>query len=326
MKSQGYSERTLETLMTQLGPIRQHLDDPNVEEVRINAPNSIYIKSRDGKYKLDLQLTDNAVESAIVLLASLQHKTVASSIRDTKKNFILSARLPGIRVEAILPPISLRGPSMCIRKHATRIFRLEEYCANGTMTEGQVVKIRECIKRRANFLIVGGTYTGKTTLFNSIIKEIPPEQRLFTIEQVPELQIDLPDVTPIECDPENGVTARVGVRTAMRYSPDRILLGELRGEEAYDWLDACNTGHPGGGATIHADGAKEGLSRLEGLVLQAGMNMPFEAIQQRIGETVEMLFFIEKTPHGRRLQQICEVHGFDKHAREYQTTITTFGE
>jgi pilus assembly protein CpaF len=160
---------------------------------------------------------------------------------------------------------------------------------------------------------------------NCILSLIQPEHRLFVIEQVQELKIASPNHVLIECDPEQGVTARRAVMMGMRYSPDRIILGELRGQEAFDWMDASNTGHPGSGATIHADGAADALGRLESLVMMANTGIPFEVVQARIASTVDVIFFIQQKNGVRRMSQICQLTGFNRASGEY-TINTTHGE
>ncbi len=285
----------------------------------INGPHDIFIRQSGPDTKLEVPLSDGQIRTAIQLLASMADKVV------DKSSLVLSARLPGFRVEAALPPVAVKGPSMCIRRHATKILKLEDYITSGTISKAQAEVIRSTVAQRKNFLIAGGTYSGKTTLMNCILSLIQPEHRLFVIEQVQELKIASPNHVLIECDPEQGVTARRAVMMGMRYSPDRIILGELRGQEAFDWMDASNTGHPGSGATIHADGAADALGRLESLVMMANTGIPFEVVQARIASTVDVIFFIQQKNGVRRMSQICQLTGFNRATGEY-TINTTHGE
>ncbi len=314
--SLGFSQRSLAGFLDALAPLRQVFEDPSINEIMINGPHDVFIRQRGPDTKLDIKLGDSQIRTAIQLLASMADKVI------DKDRLVLSARLPGFRVEAALPPVAVKGPSMCIRRHATRILSIDDYIASDTVTVDQAHIIKTMIAERKNFLIAGGTFSGKTTLMNCILSLIDPDHRLFVIEQVQELKIALPNHVLIECDPEQGVTARRAVMMGMRYSPDRIILGELRGQEAFDWLDASNTGHPGSGATIHADGAADALSRLESLVMMADTGIPFEVVQTRIGSSVDVIFFIEQKNGKRRLSQICQVDGFDRAQGKYNLTTT----
>lgn len=315
----GYSQRSLASFLDALAPLRPVFDDPSINEIMINGPHDIFIRQSGPDTKLEVPLSDGQIRTAIQLLASMADKVV------DKSSLVLSARLPGFRVEAALPPVAVKGPSMCIRRHATKILKLEDYIASGTISKAQAEVIRSTVAQRKNFLIAGGTYSGKTTLMNCILSLIQPEHRLFVIEQVQELKIASPNHVLIECDPEQGVTARRAVMMGMRYSPDRIILGELRGQEAFDWMDASNTGHPGSGATIHADGAADALGRLESLVMMANTGIPFEVVQARIASTVDVIFFIQQKNGVRRMSQICQLTGFNRATGEY-TINTTHGE
>lgn len=320
LQGKSYSQRSLASFMDALAPLRAVFEDESVNEIMVNGPHDVFIRQRGPDRKIDIDLGANAIRTAITLLASMSDKVVGG------QQLTISARLPGFRVEACLPPVAVKGPSMCVRRHATRILSIDDYLASRTISESQARVIEAVVRERRNFLIAGGTYSGKTTLMNCVLALVPPEQRLFVIEQVQELKIAAPNHVLIECDPEQGVTARRAVKMGMRYSPDRVILGELRGEEAYDWLDASNTGHPGSAATIHADGAADALHRLESLVLMADTGMPYEAVQSRIASTVDFIFFIHQHNGERRLSEICRVDGFNRSRGEYQYVTTTYGE
>lgn len=316
----SYAQRNLTSFMDALAPLRAVFDDESVREIMINGPSDVFIRQRGPDQRYEVELSANAIRTAITILASISDKVVDS------ERLTLSGRLPGLRIEACLPPVAVKGPSMCVRRHATSIFTFEDYIKAKTITTQQARVIEGLIAKQKNVLIAGGTYSGKTTLMNCVLSLIDPDQRLFVIEQVQELRIAAPNHVLVECDPEQGVTARTAVRMGMRYSPHRVILGELRGEEANDWLDACNTGHPGSCATIHADGAADALQRLESLVLMAKTGMPYEAIQARIGSSVHAVLFIEQKNGERRLSQICHIDGFDRVRGEYKTATTTYGE
>lgn len=316
----SYSQRNLAAFQDALKSLRNVFADQSISEIMINGPDDVFISQRGQMIRLDVQLPARDIGVAITILAAMSGKVV------DKTFLILSAALPGMRIEAVMPPVALKGPTMCIRRHATRIMSLDDYVGSKVMSNAQAELIRKMVSDRDNFLIAGGTGSGKTTLMNCVLALIDPKQRLYTIEQVQELKISAPNHTPFECDPEQGVTAKRLVESAMRFKPDRVILGELRGGEAFDWLNASNTGHPGSCATIHADSASDALTRLESLLLQADTGMPYEAIRDRIGSTLKTVLFIKETSGERRLEQICLVKGYDRSKGEYRIETFNYGE
>lgn len=312
---QGFAAKTLAQIIDTLGPVKQHLLDPEVNEVAINGPDDVYITRRGQERRLNVALPKQSINSAIQLIAGYVKKEVG----EQRGNLLLSARLPGMRIEASLPPVSVRGPSMSIRKHAGRVFTLQEQIAAGVMTEAQGEMLQKAVDAKEAILIAGGTASGKTTLMNTTLSLIPRDQRLVVIEIVHELMIAAEhNHVLLECDPMQGITPRDAVMTAMRRNPKRVIMGELRGAEAFDWLDADNTGHPGGIATIHANDAKRVYPRLENQVLMADMGLPYAAIKSRIGETLKWCFYIEHTPAGRKVSQITYCHGYDRDRDVYE--------
>lgn len=299
-------------MLAALHPIRHQLDDLSINEIQINGPNDVFARVGGVDHHLDVKLPAANIATAIGVIAAMNNKEVG----DSKEQYVLSARLPGMRIEALLPPVAINGPSMCIRRHATRIVSLEEYVAGEVITQRQAALLRKIVLANQNFLVIGGTYSGKTTLVNALMKLIPEDQRLFIIEQVHELRVEAPNSVILECDPEQGVTAQRAVMAGMRYSPHRIILGELRGPEAIDFLNACNTGHPGSCTTIHADSARDGLARLEDLIIQAD-RLPYEAIQNRIANSIQWLVHISMTNGRRKVGQIIRVRGFDRNEKMY---------
>ncbi|WP_291518844.1 ATPase, T2SS/T4P/T4SS family [Acidovorax sp.] len=308
----SYSRRVLGGILEALRPVRPYWDDPAVDEIQINGENDVFVRKSGRDVKVDIELSSPAIRSAINMIASYNDKEMG----DAKRHFILSARLPGVRVEAMLPPVSLRGPSMCLRKHATRVVPLSEYVDKEICTEDQARLMTSIVESNTNFMVSGGTYSGKTTLVNALLGIVPKDQRLFTIEQVAELRLESPNFASLECDPEQGITAQRALQVGMRYSPHRIILGELRGPEAVDFLMACNTGHPGSCTTIHADSAKDALSRLEDLVLMAN-RMPYEALRARIGQSISWVIQIQMHGGQRRITEIVKVCGYDRTSETY---------
>ena len=289
----SYSTRQLQSLMQALAPIKPLLLDENVNEIMVNGPNDVFIRSSGPDRRVDVALPEQSIRAAITLLANYVAKEANSN------QLLLSARLPGFRVEAALPPVAIKGPQMCIRRHASRIVTMDEYVAQGVATQEQADMIASIIESRKNFLIAGGTFSGKTTLMR-----IAAENHVI-----------------FECDPEFGVTATAAVRAAMRNSPNRIILGELRGPEANDWLEASNTGHPGSGATLHANSSSDALKRLSSLIMMASTSMPFDVIQDRIASTVDAVIFIEQAYGKRLISEICLVKGYDRAAGQILTEV-----
>jgi len=304
----GHTQRVLAQLMDTLDVLRDRFADAEISEIMINGPDDVFIERHGKTIKLNVALPAANIRAAISLIAGLMEKEVG----EKNKQRVLSARLPGFRVEAILPPVAVNGPSMCIRRHAARVFSIEEYIASGVISEEHAALLQNAVLAKENFLIVGGTASGKTTMMNTALSMVPPEDRLFVIETVHELQIVSPNKVLVECDDEQGMTPRKAVRTAMRYAPKRVIVGELRGPEAYDWMDAANTGHPGSAATIHANSASRGLGRLENLLLMANMGVPHEAMKVAIAETVQWLFFIQRAGPVRKVMEVCRLHDYDR--------------
>ena len=309
----GYKHSVLTQIKDTLHPLRKYFEDEEVNEIMVNGPDDVFISRRGKEHRVPVQLSAGTITTAITLIASL----VAKEVGEKSNNRILSAPLPGFRVEAILPPVAVKGPSMCIRRHAARVFTIEEYIASGTISERYATLLADAIAARQTFLVLGGTASGKTTLLNTALSMMPADARLFVIENVHELQITSENHVLIECDDEQGVTPRKAVRTAMRYAPKRVVLGELRGPEAYDWLDAANTGHPGSAATIHANSAPKALPRLENLLLMANMGVPYDPLRTAIAETLDWMFFIYRDGPKRTVSQVSRLHGFNRAAGEY---------
>lgn len=318
IQRQGFKQQVLAQLKDTLHVLRPYFEDENVNEIMVNAPNEVFISRMGKEIRVPVSLGAGEIGAAITLIATL----VAREVGEKSGQRILSGRLPGFRVEAILPPVAVNGPTMCIRRHSSRVFTLDEYVASGVISAPYAQLLNDAISARENFLIVGGTGSGKTTLMNTALTLIPKEERLFVIETVHELQVQAENHVIVECDEDQGVTPRRAVRTAMRYAPKRIIVGELRGPEAYDWKDAANTGHPGSGATIHANSANQALPRFENLLLMASMGVPYEPLRVSIAETVQWMFYIERQGATRTVSQVSRVHDFDRAKGEYD--IQTF--
>ncbi|MDP3350477.1 MULTISPECIES: CpaF family protein [unclassified Hydrogenophaga] len=304
----SYSKNVLNQIKDTLDTLRPYFEDPEINEIMVNGPDDVFISKHGKERRVRVALTAGTIRTAITLMASF----VAKEVGERSNNRLLSAQLPGFRIEAILPPAAVKGPSMCIRRHAARVFTLDEYVAAGVISEKYAKVMADVVDARETVLIAGGTGSGKTTFMNTFLSMMPAEDRLFVIEGVHELQVTSENHVIIECDEEQGVTPRRAVRTAMRYAPKRVIVGELRGPEAYDWLDAANTGHPGSAATIHANSAAKALPRLENLLLMADMGVPYDSLRVAIAETVNWMFYIQRDGAKRTVSQAVRLHGYDR--------------
>ncbi len=296
------ADRLNEKLRRELGPqICGFLDEPNVIEIMLNPDGSLWVE-RLGHPMLHVGTMPPYQAEALI-------GTVASTLRTTvtRENPILECELPidGSRFEAVLPP-NVVGPTFTIRRKATKIFTLADYVADGIMTERQAVLLREAVAAKQNILVVGGTGTGKTTLTNGIIDhmaETVPDERLVIIEDTAEIQCRSPNAVILRAT-EYADMLRL-LKATMRLRPDRILVGEVRGKEALSLLKAWNTGHPGGVATVHANDALSGLTRVESLVAEATA----APMQRVIAAAVNVIVSIAKTKQGRRVQEVLRVKG-----------------
>jgi len=295
-----------------LGPLDPLLKG-ETSDVLVNGPDAVYIEQQ-GR----LTLTDVKFRDEDHLLHVIDR--IVSSVwrRLDQDTPMVDARLPdGSRVNAVIAPIAVRGPVLSIRKFAQDPYRIDNLLAFGTLTTQMVSYLAAAIQGRLNLLISGGTGTGKTTLLNCLTSFIPHHERIVTIEDSAELQLQQPHVVPLETRPPHPagppeVTQRDLVRNALRMRPDRIILGECRGAEALDMLSAMNTGHDGSLATVHANSPRECLQRLEVMVLMAGYDLPVKAIRQQIGFTVNVLVQVSRMPDGsRKIVKISEIVGME---------------
>jgi Flp pilus assembly CpaF family ATPase len=222
----------------------------------------------------------------------------------------VDARMDGFRVAAALSPTSVRGPSMCIRKHNPVHLKLDDYVKAGAITPEWAERLREMVRSHKNILVAGATSSGKTTAVNALLAEIPPEERILTIEDTPELKVISPNWVSLESNAQKGVSTRELVRLALRYRPDRVIVGEVRGGEAFDLLDAANTGHDGVIATLHASSALDALSRFETLILRGGVEWPHRAICAQIARTIDYVVFMARRNGVRGLQEVLEIEDF----------------
>jgi pilus assembly protein CpaF len=295
------------------GPLEPFLQDPTVTEVMVNGYDQLFIE-RGGIIE---ETTASFLDDAH-LLRIIDRIVSQVGRRIDESSPMVDARLPdGSRVNAIIPPLALRGPSLTIRKFARNALSLADLVGLGTLTEQTADFLAECVRGKLNILISGGTGTGKTTLLNAVSGFVPSAERIVTVEDAAELRLQQRHVVSLESRPPNvegegEVRIRDLVRNALRMRPDRIIVGEVRGGEALDMLQAMNTGHDGSLTTIHANSARDALHRLEMLVLMAGVELPVKAIREQIAGGFDLLVHIARLVDGsRRITQITEIAGME---------------
>lgn len=300
-------------LRNTLKSVAAFMDDPDVQEIMINGANDVWLERKGLVTRTDAQISDIDIVSAIKVLARLENKEA----KEGAKESILDARLEGMRVAAAMAPTSVRGASIAIRKHSSVHLGLGDYVSQGAMPQNAADMLRSFIVDRKNIIVAGGTSSGKTTALNALIAEIDVHDRVLTIEDTPELKVRTPNWVSLMSNEQEGITTRDLVRLALRYRPDRIVVGEVRGGEAFDLLDAANTGHEGSIATIHANGAFSALSRFESLILRSGVQWPHEAIKAQIAETFHYIVFMARRNGKRALAEIMELKGYDFETKQY---------
>jgi pilus assembly protein CpaF len=291
------------------GPLERLLADENVSEIMVNGPHDIWVERQGRLYETTLRFNDDSHLRRII------NKMVAQvGRRIDESSPMVDARLPdGSRVNAIIAPLSLSGPLLTIRKFAQKRFDLEEMIRIGTLTRETVDFLQHCIEAELNVLISGGTGAGKTTLLNALSGAVPNSNRIVTIEDAAELQLAQQHVLRLEARPKNiegegEITIRDLVRNSLRMRPDRIIVGEVRGAEALDMLQAMNTGHEGSLCTVHANSPRDALSRIETMVMMAGFELPLRAIRQQIASALDLIVHLERLEDGsRRVTSVTEV-------------------
>ncbi|OGO24944.1 MAG: type II secretion system protein E [Chloroflexi bacterium RBG_16_51_16] len=295
------------------GPIQDLLDDPEVSEIMVNGPKNIFVE-RKGR----LSRVDTAFDNDEHVLRLIERIVQPLGRRVDADSPTVDARLPdGSRVNAVVSPVAIDGPSITIRKFSKERLQIADLIRFGSLTEGMAEFLRACVVARFNIVISGGTGSGKTTLLNVLSGYIPENERIITIEDAAELQLQQDHVMRMETksanpDGRGAVTIRDLVRNSLRMRPDRIVVGECRGGEALDMLQAMNTGHDGSLTTVHSNAPRDALARLETLVLMAGMELPIKVIRQQISSAVDLIVQITRLKDGqRRVTAVTEVGGME---------------
>jgi pilus assembly protein CpaF len=295
------------------GPLDGLLHDRSVSEIMVNGPDQVFIERRGVLTKADVRFEDENQ-----LLETIRRMVATTGRHIDGLNPMVDARLPdGSRVNAIIRPAAIHGAALTIRKFKDAVLGMEDLTREGSLSPAMAEFLEAAVLGRMNILVSGGTGSGKTTTLNVIARFIPHNQRVITIEDAAELQIDHPHVIALEHRPPNvegkgELTIRQLLRNSLRMRPDRILVGEVRGAEALDMLQAMNTGHDGSMSTIHSNSARDALSRLETMVMMASIDIPFEAVRAQIASAVNLIVHQARMPDGRRkVAQIAEVVGYD---------------
>lgn len=332
------NDRALEVFKAQLSVLRTYIEDPTVQEIMVNHSRDVWIERAGHMFRLDgLEVPEIAIRSAVKALATANNKDV---------QVILDARMPGYRIAAALAPVAIKGSALCVRKHNMSSRTLEDYLASGALLPashddqaqdesvdtyvdehgddiargGQALYdfLCWCIRTRKNFIVAGATGSGKTTLMNALLAEIPADERVVTLEDTAELKIKVPNHVGLEASEPDQVDIRRLVRLALRFRPDRIVVGEVRGAEAYDLIDAMNTGHSGGGCTLHADSARLALYRVENMVRMSSSaaNLPLQALRTLIAQAFHVVIYCSRKGGVRRLTEVVQV--LPVHDGEYE--------
>jgi len=313
-----------------LAPLVSYMEDETVNEIMINNSDNIFVESKGRMERINVTLDDLAVATVIDSIMSINSKDVA---------YIMDARLPGLRIACAMPPVAIHGPMIVIRKHARNRFKLDDYVSAGAFNrkpksdrkidddKAKVMEVmasnggedlaefvRWAVKAKKNVLLVGGTSSGKTTLLSTCLLEVPFDERIITCEDTNEIVLEQPNIIQLEAFLQPGaapITIRHLIKLCLRSRPDRIVVGELRGEEAYDFVDAMNTGHPGSLCTLHADSAFLGLSRLESLIRMSpsANNLPLVDMRADIARAIDYVIFQSRADGTRGPEQVIALDG-----------------
>jgi pilus assembly protein CpaF len=295
------------------GPMEHYFEDPDISEIMVNGPNQIFIE-KNGK----LILTDTKYESELQLRLAINHIINPFGRYVNTKHPMVDAHLrDGSRVNAIIPPVAQQGSCLSIRRFLKDKLAVQDLIAKNSITQGMADFVAVCVKARLNIVVAGNTSSGKTTFLNILARHIPDDERIVTIEDSVELQMMQTHKVSLEARPpdykgEGQVTIRDLVKNSLRMRPDRIIVGEIRGGETLDMLQAMNTGHDGSMTTVHSNSPRDTLSRLETMTLMAGFELPVLAIRKQISAAIDLIIYLNRFPDGtRKVTKISEVSGME---------------
>jgi pilus assembly protein CpaF len=315
---------SFEVILPFLRPIQNLILDADISEIMVNGSERVFVE-RSGRMEevTGVSIPEKSLQVAVRNIA----RALGDEIDEEKP--MLDSRLPdGSRVAAIFPPCSVEGTTLTIRKFHHKQYTADELVRIGSLSPDMLQRLRAAITRRENILISGGTGTGKTTLLNALAAFIPDEDRIVVIEDTSEIQIDKPNRRRLEARRAHAdipaVTIRELLRATLRHRPDRIILGEVRGGEAFDLLQALNTGHSGTLSTIHANSAQQAISRFTSCILQSGVELPYRAVRSNIADAVNLLLHIERRNGRRYASELLEIRGYDPGTDSY--TLTALSE
>ena len=306
-----------ETILPFLKPIEHLILDDTISEVMVNGPHRVFVEKAGFVEEVrGLAIGEKSLMVAVKNIA----RRLGDDISESKP--ILDSRLPdGSRVAAVIPPCSLNGVTLTIRKFNARHFSIEDLIKAGTLERWLANQLETYVLGRKNILIAGGTGTGKTTLLNILGKFIPSDERILLIEDTSEIHMDQDNLVRFEArQPQNGLPAvsiRDLLKAALRHRPDRIILGEIRGGEAFDLLQLLNTGHSGSLSTVHATSAKQALARFTSCVLQSGVDLPYRAIKTNTADSLGVVVQLERRPGRRLVSEVVEINRYDPDLDEY---------
>jgi pilus assembly protein CpaF len=306
-----------ETILPFLKPIEHLILDDAISEVMINGHDHIFIEKAG--FIEPVQGVSLGEKSLMVAVKNIARR-LGNDISES--NPILDSRLPdGSRVAAVIPPCSVNGVTLTIRKFNARHFGVEDLVQAGTLERWLANQLEGYVLARKNILIAGSTGSGKTSLLNVLGKFIPADERVLLIEDTSEIHMDQDNLVRFEArQPQNGlpgVTIRDLLKASLRHRPDRIILGEIRGGEAFDLLQLLNTGHSGSLSTLHATSARQGLARFASCVLQSGVDLPYRAVKTNVGDSVNVVVHLERRPGRRFVSEVVEIHGYDPDRDEF---------
>lgn len=300
-------------LVLNYGPLEPLLADEAVTEIMVNGPSHVYIEKKGRVYETEIEFEDD--DHVMQLIEQIIHPL---GRRIDRKRPMVDARLPdGSRVNAIIPPSAIDGPTITIRKFAKEKLTIDDLVQFGSLTSKVAEFLNACVAARLNIIVCGGAGSGKTTLLNVLSNFIPDSERIVTIEDSAELQLAKPHVvrletTPADPDGTGRVTIRDLVVNALRMRPERIVVGEVRGGEALDMLQAMNTGHDGSLTTLHANSPRDAISRLETTILMGGIDFPLKAVREQIAAAIDLIVQVARTRDGsRKVVQVTEVQGME---------------